>query len=533
MLQGLCIAFIVFLTVAYTVTGAFVRPNMYSDSGWGFVGWYAKDRAASFNHSLDLDPSDISREIEAFMSTWAPGQHVLPGLVEALGLSLGLAIIVVVAAFSALGLLGWFVLYRDFGFPMPTTLIALVIVACDRFFTLSFTNYTGGEVLLFGVAPWFILAAWRLRELKWVSVIPLLGFTIVLVFAKLTGIVVGAAVVGGAAICSEGALQKRDTFRKLAVALTTIGLMGGIFYVAWYTRGITAASISTNVHPQGLFFYLAFGVSALVGASLSLLDLASFVFLHPGREVLTSIDLVAYACFPLAVATLVVTWIRLQADHGEYLRFAYAASAAMLTFLLIVWMAGKSISIEERHLRIPSLLVFIGVVHACVASRSVTLRFSFAAVALLSCTYGLASFVARTEANWRYPMGERGIRQIGASREAVAFIRTIDVAGPDSKKTLIFLPSPEIALEVRNARSWANQADFESLQELKGRVYRGHVERLYVFVQKRLLENGKADAILRSFVDYPIDGWTMVSLADMVCFYQIRGARSQSSGVRN
>ena len=36
------------------------------------------------------------------------------------------------------------------------------------------------------------------------------------------------------------------------------------------------------------------------------------------------------------------------------------------------------------------------------------------------------------------------------------------------------------------------------------------------------LANGKADAILRSFVDYPIDGWTMVPLGDLVCFYQVR-----------
>ncbi len=134
----------------------------------------------------------------------------------------------------------------------------------------------------------------------------------------------------------------------------------------------------------------------------------------------------------------------------------------------------------------------------------------------------MTSFVTRTVANSHYPMGDRGFRQMSASAEAIAFIRTIDLAGPDSLKTLIFLPSPEIALEVRNARSWANQADFDSLESLKSQVYRGRVDRLYVFVQKRLLDNGKADAILRSFVDYPIDGWTMVPLGDLVCFYQIR-----------
>ena len=517
----LCLALVVVLTVGYTVAGAIVRPNMYSDSGWGFVGWYTQARASAFNHSLGPDLSDISREVEAFMSTWTPGQHLVPGLVEKLGMSLGLAIIVVVAVFSVIGLFGWFALYQAFGFPLQSTALALAIIACNRFFNLSFTNYSGGEVLLFGVAPWFILMVWRLRDLRWFAVVPLVVGTAVLVVAKLSGIIIGAALVGGAAICGDKA-WKWDTVRKLVVAGITIGLMGAIFYFAWYTRGVTAASISTTVHPDGLLFYVSLGVSCLWSASLSLLDLGNYLFLNPGRQVLKSIDAVAYALVPLAVATFAVTWIRLRNSYGEYLRFSYSISAAMLVVFVAIWMTGKSISLEERHFRVPSLLLFIGVVHAFTATRSWLLRLAFAAVAGLACLYGLTSFVIRTEANSRYPMGDRGFRQMGASAEAIAFIRTIDLAGPDSKKTLIFLPSPEIALDVRNVRSWANHADFESVEDLKAQVYRGRVDRLYVFVQKKLLSNGKADAILRSFVDYPIDGWTMVPLGNLVCFYQVR-----------
>lgn len=518
----LCIAFVVILTVAYTLAGAIVRPNMYSDSGWGFLGWYTQDRASSFNHSLGPDHADISREVEAFMSTWTPGQHMLPGLVEDLGMSLGLAIILVVAVFTVLGALGWFVLYRAFGFPLQTSSIALAIIACTRFFNLSFTNYTGGEVLLFGVAPWFILMAWRLRDLRWFAVLPLLVGTAVMVFVKLSGIIIGAAVVGGAAICCDDAWRRRDTIRKLVVAAVTIGLMGAIFYVSWYTRGATAASISVEIHRDGLLFYVSFCVASLWSSALSLLDLSNYLFLNPGREILKSGDAMAYTFCPLALATYTITWMRLRHTYGEYLRFTYSISTAILAFLLLMWLTGASINLEERHFRIPSLLLFVGVVQAFTTSRSWLLRISFAVVAGLACLYGVTSFVTRTVANSHYAMGDRGFRQMNASAEAVAFIRTIDLAGPDAKKTLIFLPSPEIALEVRNARNWSNQADFDSLETLKSQVYRGRVDRLYVFVQKRLLSNGKADAILRSFVDYPIDGWTMVPLGDLVCFYQVR-----------
>lgn len=518
----LCLALVVVLTVGYTAAGAIVRPNMYSDSGWGFLGWYTQDRASAFNYSLGPDPLDISREVEAFMSTWTPGQHLLPGLVEKLDTSLGLAIIVVVAVFSVLGLFGWFALYQGFGFPLRTTALALAIIACNRFFNLSFTNYSGGEVLLFGVAPWFTLMTWRLRELRWMAVLPLVAGAAVLVFAKLTGIVISAAIVGAATICGDRAWRTWDTLRKLVAAGVTVVLMGAIFYFAWYMRGMTAVSMTAPVHPDGLLFYVAFGLSCLWSASLSLLDLANYLFLNPGRQIFQSIDVVAYAYLPLAIATFAITWVRLRHSHGEYLRFAFSASAAIVAFFLLFWMTGKSANLDERHFRIPSLLLFIGVVHAFTSSRSRLLQLGFAGGAGLACLYGVTSFVTRTEVNYRYPMGDRGFRQLNASAEAIAFIRKIDLAGPDAKKTLIFLPSPEIALEVRNARSWANQADFESLGDLKARAYRGRIDRLYVFVQKKLLGNGKADAILRSFVDYPIDGWTMVPLGDMVCFYQVR-----------
>jgi hypothetical protein len=143
-------------------------------------------------------------------------------------------------------------------------------------------------------------------------------------------------------------------------------------------------------------------------------------------------------------------------------------------------------------------------------------------VAGLSIAYGLASFAKRMEYNLHEPLGIRGFRLANVTQPLVDFIRKIDVAGPDARRTLIFMPSPELALEVRNVRTWSNHADFEPIEVLRKEIRRGKVDRLYVIVQKRLVASGKADAILRSFADYPIEGWTEVPLGEFVCFFQVR-----------
>jgi hypothetical protein len=513
---------IAIVTLGYVVASAAIRPAMYSDSAWGFVGWDTRSRTPAFNHAAGLDPSDISREAEGFVTMWSPGQHVLPGLLEEAGISLGAALVAVSAIFSVLGLAGWFALYRSLGFPLRTAMVALAIVACSRFFNLPFSTYNGGEVLQFGVAPWFLLLVWVLRDLRWFAMLPLIAGAAVLVFMKLSGIIVAGAAIGAAMVSHDHPLgQWRNTVRKLLVGGATLGVMGAIFYIAWYSRGATAASIVGVPHPHGLLFYTALTVSSIGSAALSIGDLASYVFLNPSRPVLQSIDPIVYVLLPLSLATFGFIYFSLRSEHGEYVRFAFLFAAAMAAFLTANLLMGMSITFDERHLRIPSLLLLVGGVHAVLQSQSRIVQAVFATVAALSMIYGVSSFVQRMDYNLHEPLGARGVRVRIATQQLLDFVHKTDVSGRDAGQTLIFMPSPDLALEVRNARSWSNHADFQSIAELRNQIWRGRVERLYVIVQQKLVDNGKADAILRSFVDYPLEGWVKVPLGDFVCFYQV------------
>src|SRR5262249_29114820 len=123
---------------------------------------------ASFNHILSPDPADISRDMAWFMTTWSPGQYLTPGVLVALGMKYGHALSLTILLASCVGLAGWACVARRIEAPPVVVLLFLVGLAAFQFATVGervaggrsggFLMYHGGEVLLFAVAPWALLA---------------------------------------------------------------------------------------------------------------------------------------------------------------------------------------------------------------------------------------------------------------------------------------------------------------------------------------------------------------------------------------
>lgn len=510
------------LTAAYGVVGGFVRPAMYSDSGFGFLVWDSMRRGAAFNLLVFPDPADIARDTAYFMTTWTPAQQVFPGVLEALGLDLGQAITVVVTACSFIGLWGWYVLARKLGFSMRTATAYVAIIAVNRHFTLPFGIYTGGEVPLFAAAPWFFLLVWTLRDLRWSAVLPLVAASLGLVFLKLSGIVLAGAAISAAVLCGDRPWLSRDTMRKAAVAGITLGLAAAIFYVAWYSRGWTAISDANHTDWSKLALYIAFTIQALWSGMFSFGDLLDYVFFFPSRPILTSYDILYYAMLLPAVASFAYAGWRLRVSHPAYLRFALLVAAALAGFFILTWLRGSAVSFHERHFRPVSLLLLVGVVEAFLSARNVVVRAMFIAVAGLAGLYGVASYGNHVRANLAHAVGARGFAYTIAGKPLLDHLRTVDVVGDDGSRPVVYVPSPEIALELRHSRIIATHADFEGEELLRSRVYRGRVPRIYVALQASLVANGKASIILRSFVDYPPEGWTATPLGGFVV-YSARG----------
>ncbi len=505
-------------TLVFSVTGAVVRPAMYSDSAFGFRVWDSMRQGTGFNRMLNVDPADIASDVAYFKAAWTPGQYLLPGVLELAGLDLGLAVAVVVALSSAIGLVGWHALYRAFGFSPLTCAISLLLIACGRQFTLPFGIYNGGEVLLFAAVPWAFLLVWRLRDLRWWSVMPLVAATGGLVFLKLSSIIFMGAAVSAVVPRAGQPMLGRDTLRRAAVAAVTLLLAALALRWAWLSHGWTAVQEAKRTDWSLLAPAVAFAISGTWASIFSFGGLAQYLFMFPGRALLTSMTPVDYALLGPAVATAVFLWLRLRRDYGDYVRFASLATAATGVLLIVLLLLGSMISLEERHLRPIALLLTVGVVEAFMGSRSPVARGLFLLAAGLAVAYGLASFARHVRANLHEPLGSRGMRLNTLTPQVLDFLRAVDRVDGKGDRPVILVPTPEVALEIRSARVLTTHADFESPASLAAQPRHGRVGQIHVLLGRPLERDGKADIILRSFVDYPRDAWKVTPLGEFVVF---------------
>jgi hypothetical protein len=508
------------LLCVYSSVAMIVRTSMYSDSGWGFLVWDAMRRGAPFNHGMAPDPANIAQDVTGFMTWWSPGQYWLPGLLELIGLDLGQAIVATVALASGLGLAGWYRLYSGFGFPRRTAAITVAMIACTRFYGLPFGIYNGGEVLIFAVAPWVIYALWRIGDvhLRHIPVM-VLGIAI-LFFAKLTGVVLGGAVIAGLVLKPGEGWLARATLRRGIVGALAVTIFSAAFYYCWLLRGPTPATGGLGINLLGLPAQLAFSINAVWSSSLSVGDLASYLLVHPNRPILGSLDLFNFVSVPFALAAVALVWSRLGSEFGRYRLFFAVTAAAYITVLMLLSVRGAAIGRAERHLRPISLMLLIGMVQVSVGLQNRLARHSLAVAAVVFTLYGLASFASHSIANAKRPLDWRGLRHPIADQAALNTLQRIDVTLSDGSRPVVLVPSPEIGLVLRNSRVLAIHADFESSETLGRRVYRGRVGRIYVLVQTKLVVSGKADIILLSFKDYRRDMWKPEAVGSFTLFAQ-------------
>src|SRR5205814_5889955 len=134
----------------------------------------------------------------------------------------------------------WYRLYRSSGFPTSSAAVAILITTGSRHLALPFGIYNGGEVLLFGGAPWFLLLLQRWRKLSVAQAVGVLIAFAALAFLKLAALVLAFAALAALVIGDLWPLTRIRWRRPLTAAAIALVFAAG-FYVSWYAKGYTSA----------------------------------------------------------------------------------------------------------------------------------------------------------------------------------------------------------------------------------------------------------------------------------------------------
>lgn len=502
------------LHVVFTLVTWYVPPAMNSDSATGFYVWDSWRAGAPWNHMVAPDDVNIARDTSFFQAWWSPGQYLVTAPWQLLGLSLGHAIALGGGLATTLALIGFWRLYRTFGFSYSVAGWAVLAVACNWTVTRTYGDYLGGETALLAVLPWLVLALQRVlapgSNFAWAAVPALVWFG---VMAKNSFLPVAAGLIAG--------------FRGLHVWgrpwLTAAKLAELTRWAAWFGLGYLlfwSTYLRLGVAP-GLGFggpidtdwwlsalrVLGFPVSSI----FSLGNVLGRVFQHPSHPLVASV----HALWPLHLlitlgSTVVLVRLLRQefTQRPAWARLLLGVVVANLAFygLILLWRSAGGL--EERFFKPVGFLLLPSLVASLHHPRPRWAGRMLGLLLVLTSAYGLAAFANRAHHLTRLANeGRRGTTQNVLSREGLRVLHALDSTLPPS--SLIVVPSPEMTLEIQRVRRLSTHAAMMDPAQLVAERRSGRVENLIVLVDDRMLARGQARALLDSFADYSPSAWTV------------------------
>ncbi len=491
----------------------FCPPMLNSDSATGFLVWDHWAQGGAWNHMFIPDAANIARDSSVFQAWWSPGQYVITAPLQWLGLSLGHSVAVGGFLITAIGLLGYWRFMLHFGFSAATAGWAVLAIACNWTFTMTYGDYRGGEPALLGVLPWLILATqWTLAK-PWRSWLLLPVLYWVGNMAKNTYIPIAAGLIAG--FRAEYIWGRPIvTSAKVIEVGRWLGWMVLGHFLLWLTYlrlGTNPTAFGGGTFNSGLWLGAVEVLSFPLTSAISLGATLGRIFLFPGHPILQSLDQLWPLYTVLAIAGVVLEVALFRQEFARRKTYAWMLLGVLVSFtafyFLIYYMRGGD-GFEERFFRpigillIPALVEFARTYQRRWAAYVVTAALAFASLYGVASAANRARYI-RSVAN----SGERHITQNVVSREAFQVLLALDRSLP--RNSLLVVPSPEVALDLTHTRVMPTHAVMTPPKQLAAAQYHGRVGDLVVLVDEAMEGQGKAAALLNSFTDYPRDSWTI------------------------
>ena len=484
-----------------------IPPTIDPDSGVGFLVLRSMLQGGAFNIFTEPDPANISRDVAIFLSELSPGQYIVPGALVWLGISYGLALSLTTFFATIIGVVGWSQVARSFGVTPLVLFVFTFGLVCFHYGTLAFRMYHGGEILLFAAAPWALYALrWAADKPPAISIAVSLLMAALLFFVKLTGLICFAANV--LAISLLNVLRDRRLTSSILGMWAASAISALLFLALWPARDWGPVSAS--------WLAIWFPLAGTALAGFSGYDLLNSLFLYSSAPIVFDRAMASYVLGPLGLLFIIWVWVRLRdTQYRTMAIFLFVILAFYTTAIAAIYFWSSTLYLEERHLRYSGVIFFLLVLvaidqyRAPVAKACVLLMLgAFAAYGLISYAHGVRELIGGRYYDPLTSTSQRNVPPV-VLEYMRSEMRNYSWRGP----IIVLSESPEAALALPGFR--LINVDLNVLPQMAGRT-----DKIFVIVQEKMLSNGKAEALLKSFSDYEFGRWSETRMDGMVIYSQ-------------
>jgi hypothetical protein len=522
-----CHAVYIFLLVPVTlfVISLFIRPQMTFDSTYGFLALRSMLDGGSFNYVTSPDPGNIANNIETFLTWWSPGQYLVPGAFIWLGASYGLAISLTTLIATVIGVLGWAQIARSFDASCFVLFLFLLGLVTFTYTTVHFSIFNGGDVVLFAVMPWSLFALQLAAQKPPAISIAISVLSAALLFiAKLSGIIVFAATVAGISFVDVWK-QRRLTSPLLAMwAGSAVAAL--LFLAFWVTRGATPAGATSYTFTWPAVF---FPVAAAAFSGLSAIDFSDDLYhltwLHTSAPILSDTIVNKYASYVLGpLGLLLMGWIWFRLRDTRYrsitIRLFSITAFYIAAYVAIYVRNGTIVSFEERYFYYAGIPFFLLLLVALDQRRGALARAIPILIVGVFAVYGVTSY-AHEAMRSRHNDRASGTAMLVVPPGVLEYLRS-EMAVHNWANAIAVVPSPEAAVSLPHFRilfSW-ELLDSTPLADIARQRWSGRTDKIFVILNENALRDGKAEAVLRAFVDYDVAKWNQITMDGAVVYTQ-------------
>jgi hypothetical protein len=519
--HSVALSILLLIPVTFFIVSLFIPSTMTFDTAAGFIVFRSMLAGGAFNYGTSPDPTNIANDIHTFLAWWSPGQYLAPGAFVWLGTDDGLALSLTGLIAVVVGVIGWARIARRYNVSCFVLVLFLLGLETFHYALWPFRFFNGGETLLFAVLPWSLSALqWAIQKNPAVSFAASLLTAGVLFFAKLSGLFAFAATVAALSVI-DIVTQRRITLAVLAMWAGAV-VAALLIYVFWITQGQTSVSVPGYALTWPM---ILFPIAAAAFSAFSLHEFLTWLLMHPSAPVLSNISATSYVLGPLGLLVAGWVWLRLRNTRYRPMAILIMTITAFYSaaFAVMYIRSATAIPYEERYFRYVGILFFLLLLVALDQWRRPLAKAIPILIVAVFAVYGLASYASALRGSvrdHRYDPAS-GTSMLAVSPVALAYLRS-EMAAHNWQHAIAVVPEPEAANGLPRFRILFNfnLLDTASLEDISHQRWAGRADKVFIVMYERMIGNGKADAVLRAFVDYDVANWDQKLMDGMVVYSQ-------------